>query len=495
MKNLITSILVLISFSVYSQDSITFSTGCLLDAEKYSKVEMAAPLTSRSFEALPASFSLKKYCPTPGNQGSQGSCVGWASAYGARTILKSISDNWSSYSITSNAYSPSYIYNQIKLGTECLKGSYVSDALWLLKYQGVIKLNQFPYACNTFPSDYNKTQASSNKILNYNRLSNTYMTRDQKLRSVKKSLSNNRPIVIGVYCYRSFYYAKGAWNGSKDQNLGGHAMCIVGYDDNMYGGAFEILNSWGTSWGNSGYIWMKYDDFMDIAYEFYEMYETEIIEEEEETEEDDDDEGDDDDNFWSEFEGGSSNTINGNITMVKSDGSNMDATLTTNALRDFKIVSAGNSTYKLNSSYSSGTNFRLNIETKTSCYIYVIGYGGKTKKVSKLYPFDNYSAYFGYSYAEISIPNEEHFISMDENVGKDYLCVLYSTKELNVDDIVKKLEANTSTEGIYSKLKGVLSDDLLDNNKLKFSKDKISFTANYSQSGVVPIVIEVNHVE
>jgi hypothetical protein len=40
---------------------------------------------------------------------------------------------------------------------------------------------------------------------------------------------------------------------------GGHAMVVTGYD---YGKeAFEIMNSWGTGWGNDGFIWVKFEDF------------------------------------------------------------------------------------------------------------------------------------------------------------------------------------------------------------------------------------------
>lgn len=34
---------------------------------------------------------------------------------------------------------------------------------------------------------------------------------------------------------------------------GGHAMLITGYRED--GAAFEVLNSWGTSWGQGGYFW------------------------------------------------------------------------------------------------------------------------------------------------------------------------------------------------------------------------------------------------
>ena len=51
----------------------------------------------------------------------------------------------------------------------------------------------------------------------------------------------------------TFYKAKGSWSGIHNTKPGGHAMVVVGYDDDKYGGAFEILNSWGTYWGNKGF--------------------------------------------------------------------------------------------------------------------------------------------------------------------------------------------------------------------------------------------------
>ncbi len=53
---------------------------------------------------------------------------------------------------------------------------------------------------------------------------------------------------------------------------GGHAMTVVGYDDNVWCdinnnnvideaelGAFKVANSWGEDYGNDGYIWVAYD--------------------------------------------------------------------------------------------------------------------------------------------------------------------------------------------------------------------------------------------
>ncbi len=65
--------------------------------------------------------------------------------------------------------------------------------------------------------------------------------------------------------YDSYYYSN-----SSELNGGGHAVCIVGWDDNYPAsqfnttppgnGAFIVKNSWGTSWGDSGYFYVSYYD-------------------------------------------------------------------------------------------------------------------------------------------------------------------------------------------------------------------------------------------
>ena len=54
-----------------------------------------------------------------------------------------------------------------------------------------------------------------------------------------------------------------------DKVYDGHMMTIVGYDDNISGGAFRVVNSWGEEWGDGGYFWLKYKDFKIITTEAY----------------------------------------------------------------------------------------------------------------------------------------------------------------------------------------------------------------------------------
>ena len=71
-----------------------------------------------------ASVSLREYAPERLNQGRQGSCVGWSSAYAARTILHSRATGQDPNSVT---FSPSYLYNQIAL-SGC-QGAYINEAM------------------------------------------------------------------------------------------------------------------------------------------------------------------------------------------------------------------------------------------------------------------------------------------------------------------------------------------------------------------------------
>ena len=51
----------------------------------------------------------------------------------------------------------------------------------------------------------------------------------------------------------------------SQMGMGGHAMCVIGYDDRKFGGAFQIMNSWGPEWGKNGVAWVKYGDFKNYV--------------------------------------------------------------------------------------------------------------------------------------------------------------------------------------------------------------------------------------
>ena len=44
---------------------------------------------------------------------------------------------------------------------------------------------------------------------------------------------------------------------ASDHVLGGHALCLVGYNDERR--ELKFINSWGKDWGDHGYGYMPYD--------------------------------------------------------------------------------------------------------------------------------------------------------------------------------------------------------------------------------------------
>jgi C1A family cysteine protease len=52
-----------------------------------------------------------------------------------------------------------------------------------------------------------------------------------------------------------------------EQQLGGHALLCVGYDDDRESYIFQ--NSWGSDWGNKGFAYIPYQYMETLADDFF----------------------------------------------------------------------------------------------------------------------------------------------------------------------------------------------------------------------------------
>lgn len=449
----------------------SFGTGLEFNQSKYEKTPIKANLTRSLYSSLPESFSLKEHCPLPYSQGQYGTCVGWA-ASNARTILYSINNNLSGENeITEHRFSPGFIYYLIRSSHEnCTSGTYIEDAVELLKEKGVPKYKNLDSKCPSVIQNNQITEASKFKIENYTRLFNINSTNKFKISRMKKSLSEGNPVVIGMNTPPSFFKAKYVWTPveSFSQNYGGHAMCLIGYDNNKYGGAFEVMNSWGEHWGNKGFMYIKYNDLANFIHSGFEL-----IDDVEQIQE------------HHEFE------LDGEVEIVLKSGDNID--VIQYSARGLKIVNneTNNNVYKSVKSYTSGTMFRLYLKNTKSAYVYAIA-TDNTNIITKIFPYNaNVSPILNYSQNIVPLPDEEHFIKMDNNLGTDVFCLLYSKKQLDIDQVIHDLMGLQGT--LYNKIHQLFGESIIPNKDINFENNIVKFYAKSSKGSIVPVLIELNH--
>ena len=216
---------------------------------------------------IASAYSLRSYAPPVMSQGNLGSCVSWATAYAGLTIVKGIEQNQKV-----DPYSPLNLYIRYKkLMNEqtCSDGASLPYALNLLKNNGCVKFNLFKNSC--YANDVSEDVEYSDKLFSYSTIDH------YEINKIKSAISSKMPVSIAIKTYSgdSWQNAKlynGVWSGYVSGIVnGGHAMCLIGYDDTKDGGAFEIMNSWGADWGDNGFFWIKYKDFPLYVVECYAM--------------------------------------------------------------------------------------------------------------------------------------------------------------------------------------------------------------------------------
>jgi len=213
-------------------------------------------------------YSIEKYFPPVGNQAATPSCVGWASAYYAMTAVKRIEKG-----IDHPVMSPWSVYNryqQRKFKNPCSEGCMIEEVLNILDQEGTPTYNDYEFKSCAVDKSHQKY---SNTLENWSRIGNS-------VSQIKSALLLNNPVVIAVPVMQSKY----EWSLSskyiddlgilklnsfeQSRSSGGHALCIVAYNDTLQGGAFKIINSWGTDWGLDGFCWLRYADLKYIAEAF-----------------------------------------------------------------------------------------------------------------------------------------------------------------------------------------------------------------------------------
>ncbi len=391
-----------------------FSMGLDMDPVKYGNTSVYEPLADNRKNPLPESVSLLEHTPRRLNQGSQGSCVGWSASYGARTILHARQTGADPNQV---AFSPSYLYNQIAL-PGC-QGTYLPDALAVMKQGGVLPFEYFRYderSCSKKPSSQEKRAAQNFKIRDYHRLTEGRSSSQKpNMLGIKQNLAAGAPVVIGMMVGGSFMRAmegREVWKPSRNdysqRGFGGHAMCVIGYDDYKSGGAFQIMNSWGENWGQDGVGWVRYADFHHFTKEAYGLYPMGSAEKEA-------------DAFVMEF------------GLVKNKGS-----------VNVAFKQTGDKTFRTVTSMRKGEDFKIEVTNSIDCYTYVFSQEANDGKVFTLFPYNKkHSPFCGIKGTRV-FPRFESLYP-DDSGYLDYMGILVTREPIDyvqVEQALNQVQGN-----------------------------------------------------
>lgn len=213
----------------------------------------------RAVKALPnkVELDLSKFSPIE-DQRNLGSCTANAAA-GIIEYMEKVSKG------VHIDVSRLFIYKVTRklMGESGDTGAYLRDTLKAMRLFGALPEEYWPYITTTFdvePTAYQYAIAGNFKSLGYFRVDQQGLSTTQILDSIKQRINKKLPMIFGFTCFSSLNSVKSdgiiPFPTAGEKVLGGHAVALVGYDDDQK--LFKIRNSWGTSWGENGYGYLPY---------------------------------------------------------------------------------------------------------------------------------------------------------------------------------------------------------------------------------------------
>ncbi len=450
------------------------ATGGILDPRQFDKSKVYESLSDDDNKnPLPESANLQKYAPAVGDQGKQGSCVAWSSAYGARTILESARTGADPNGLK---FSPAFLYNQI--GLDGCEGSYINRAMDFMSQKGSVPYESFPYSdqdCSKQPNQQLLDQARLFRMRGSNRLTVGDNTSKIDIRAIKENLSQGAPVVIGMMVGGSYMQpmmGQDVWNPTQDDasmmGFGGHAQCVVGYDDAKYGGSFLIMNSWGPQWGNNGFAWVRYKHFTYFVREAYGLESMPAV------------------------GAAASKPFEGEVGLVQ---------VTYNGKKTvagdyIPLKKTSENIFETTAKLTPATRFKMEIRNQSECYIYV--FGKETDGSSyTLFPYPRaddptktkYSPFCGI--AGYRLFPRDNSMQPDSIGTKDMIAVVVSKDSLNWSSLNAKISQN-KTGDYAARVRAALGSSTQFIQADVSQKGNIRFSGDGNGGRVAAYIVEVN---
>jgi C1A family cysteine protease len=196
------------------------------------------------------------------NQGGCGSCV----AFGTMAVMESMFAIEQSMLLN---FSEADMFFCSSHGAVC-SGWWPISAYQANQQRGIVQECLFPYSI-AFPGNNIWNQPPSCVVIP-NRANNAFTYSNintiTSIDDAKNYLCSTGPLAACFDVYQDFYnYSSGIYTHTSGNYVGGHCICIVGYNDNNGNGYWICKNSWDTSWGMDGYFYIAYGQCNIDSYE------------------------------------------------------------------------------------------------------------------------------------------------------------------------------------------------------------------------------------
>ncbi len=210
----------------------------------------------------PASWDWRTQNAVSGvrDQGSCGSCWAFASV----ECLESAAIRQGGYPASIDL-SEQDLISCYSGGGSCSEGSNLDGPAKYLATTGIVDETCFPYGEESWQSGEPVESCSlcSNWQADLYIVGN-HGTVTQDVDDLKTAVYTNGPLAVSFKVFEDFeYYKSGVYSYAYGPVEGGHAVLIVGYNDD--GGYFIVKNSWGASWGMNGYFEIAYGEVAGIT--------------------------------------------------------------------------------------------------------------------------------------------------------------------------------------------------------------------------------------
>lgn len=495
--------------SVLTAQNEFYSAGAEWDSSAYNTLPYFDWYVGQKGGEYPDKVSLRLFCPTPANQGPTGACSGYAFGYGAMSIMHNIQAAKTGRVGQKMAFSPNFIYNQIKKNlTDCLSPSLAEEAIGVLKKQGICRLEDFDTRtdCMSMP-----TQITFEKALPYRIKEGLSVfpygeADERKIAAIKACLQDSMPVVANVQAYKSFQNisSKGTWvRPYEDEYLGKHYITIIGYDDER--GCFEVMNSWGQTWADRGFAYIKYQQLAAWSLAAYYL----LLPDQAATT-----------RIFAERPVSTpqySSAKNGNSTAAAAPTPttkpmlNLQGSFQFNHVEKLADNSIGSTVeavkwnnqkgfYEMASGKTAVNKpFQLkaaNMDRGKFVYIFSCDSMGNVNlhypKASLVTNRPSVS-FIPYSQVELTIPSPRSALTV-KYLGDDYLCILYSEEALPIDAYLAKLKKASNLNTHFTRvLMETIGPKLITKNDITYSPNTMFATANVARGfGVaMPIILKV----